>query len=179
MHWGLVLLIAVEIPLGFWMVNLIDESVDSAFDSLWLANAASAHHTIGFLLLALAFLRINWRLNHPAPGLPPGTATHERYLARTTQGFLYFLMFFYPLTGWAILATAPDGLPIHFFSWEIPRLVTIQSAGTTLASNAFTTLHQVCWKIGGALLLLQVSGAAWHQFVRKDSLLAHMWKGDE
>lgn len=181
MHWGLVLLIAVEVPLGFWMVNLLDASLGAAAGNAlvdsWVVRTASTHHTIGFLILALALLRINWRLNHPTPALPSGTATHERYLARATQGFLYFLMFFYPLTGWAILSTAPDGPTIHFFTWEIPRLVSTQSAGTEFASNLFTTLHQLCWKVGGALLLLHVCGALWHQFVRRDNLLTRMWKG--
>ncbi len=176
LHWSLVLLILVEVPLGFWMVNLIEANVTTSTENAWTARATNAHHTLGFLVVILAFLRINWRLNNPTPGLPAGTAAHERYLARATQGFLYFLMFFYPLTGWAILSTSTEGSPIHFFIWEIPRLISTKSAGTTFASDLFTTLHQVCWKVGGVLLLLHVSGALWHQFVRKDHLLTRMWK---
>jgi cytochrome b561 len=177
MHWLLVLVIAVQVPVGFWMVDLIEDSIATKVDDPWILITANVHHTIGFLVIILAFWRINWRLNNPTPGLPEGSAAYERYLARITQGFLYLPMFFYPITGWASLSTSPDGLPILFFGWEIPRLVAAQSAGTTFASDLFSELHLACWKVGGALLLLHVSGAIWHQFVRKDGVLMRMWRG--
>ncbi|TFG87654.1 MAG: cytochrome b [Chromatiales bacterium] len=176
-HWILVLIVAVQIPLGFWMVDLIEDNIASQGDDPWIMLTANVHHTIGFLVLILAFWRINWRLNNPTPELPASRSAYELYLARITQGFLYFLMFFYPLTGWAVLSTSPDELPILFFGWEIPRMVSAQSEGTTFASDLFSELHLACWKAGGALLLLHVSGATWHQFIRRDDLLMRMWRG--
>ena len=36
------------------------------------------HKSIGMLVLALAALRLVWRLGNPAPALPPGTPRWER-----------------------------------------------------------------------------------------------------
>ncbi len=177
MHWSLVLIVAVQIPLGFWMADLSEDSIASQGDDPWILRTANVHHTIGFLVLILAFVRINWRLNNSTPELPASMAAHERYLARFTQGFWYFLMFFYPLTGWAVMSTSPDELPTLFFGWEIPRMVSAQSAGTTFANDLFSDLHLACWKVGGVLLLLHVAGAMWHQFIRRDNLLMRMWRG--
>jgi cytochrome b561 len=177
MHWSLVLIVAVQVPLGFWMVNLIKDGIVSEGDDPWIMRTANVHDTIGFLVLILAFFRVNWRLNNPTPELPARMAAHERLLARLTQGFLYFLMFFYPLTGWAVLSTSPDELPILFFGWEIPRMVSAQSVGTTSANDLFSALHLACWKVGGVLLLLHLSGTLWHHFIRRDDLLMRMWRG--
>lgn len=177
MHWILVLIVAAQVPLGFWMVDLINDNIASQGEDPWIMRTANLHHTIGFLVLILAFFRVNWRLNNPTPELPASRSAHELYLARFTQGVLYFLMFFYPLTGWAVLSTSPDALPILFFGWEIPQMVSGQSEGTTFASDLFSELHVACWKVGGVLLLLHVSGAMWHQFVRRDHLLTRMWRG--
>lgn len=177
MHWILVLILVVQIPVGFWMEDLVEDNIASPGDDPWIMVTANVHQTIGFVVLILAFWRVNWRLNNPTPQLPAGRAAYELYLARITQGFLYFMMFFYPLTGWGILSTSPDELPVLFFGWEIPRMVSAQSEGTTVASDLFSDLHRACWKVGGALLLLHISGAMWHQFIRRDNLLMRMWQG--
>jgi cytochrome b561 len=177
MHWLSVLLITVQIPLGFWMVNLIEANAEILDDNKWTLRTASAHHTIGFLVLILALLRVNWRLNNPTPELPAGLAAYQRLLARFTQGFFYFLMFFYPLTGWAALSTSAEEVPVFFFAWEIPRMFSVESGGSTFANDLFSELHRACWKVGGVLLVLHVSGAMWHQFIKKDNLLMRMWRG--
>lgn len=177
LHWVMALLIAVEIPLGFWMVNLIEADTEAQNEVAWVLRTAIVHHTIGFLVLILAFFRANWRLNNPTPDLPPSLTTFQRYLTRSTQLFLYLLMFFYPLTGWAVLSASTDGLPVFFFGWEMPRMFPPQAGGSTFAYDLFADLHQACWKVGGVILTLHISGALWYQFIREENILLRMWRG--
>jgi len=177
MHWLVALFIAIEIPLGFWMADLIEAYAETRGDDTWVLRTINAHHSVGFLILILALLRINWRLNNPTPELPASIATYQRYLTRITQVFLYFLMIFYPLTGWAVSSTSAGEFPVYFFGLEIPRMISPQSAGSTFAYDLFSEMHRACWKIGSVLLTLHVSGALWGQFIKKEHILTRMWRG--
>ncbi len=179
MHWIVALLVIIEVPLGFWMANLIEVYIETRGDDSWVMYTSNAHHTIGFLILVLAILRINWRLNNPTPGLPASLDIYQRILTRITQAFLYVLMIFYPLTGWAVSSTFSGDIPVYFFGLEIPRMISAQSEETTFAYNLFSEMHQACWKIGCALLVLHVTGALWCQFVKKDPVLMRMWRGHD
>ena len=177
MHWLVALFVTIQIPLGFWMVDLIEAYIETQGDDTWVMRTMNAHHTLGFLILILALFRVNWRLNNPTPDLPAGLAVQQRYLARVTQIFLYVLMIFYPVTGWAVSSTSIGEFPVFFFGFEMPRMISPQSDGSTFAYDLFSTMHRTCWKIGGVLLTLHVSGALWHQFVKRDHLLIRMWRG--
>jgi len=161
------------------MEDLIEVYTETRGDDSWLLLTMNAHQTIGFLVLILAFLRINWRLNNPTPDLPAGYATYQRYLTRTTQLFLYFLMVFYPLTGWAVSSASALELPVLFFGLEIPRMIAPRADGSTFAYDLFSATHQTCWKIGAALLTLHVSGALWSQFIKKNRVMERMWRGHD
>ena len=176
-HWLVALFIAVEIPLGFWMADLIEVYTETQGDDTWAIRTINVHQTIGLLVLMLAILRINWRLNNPTPDLPASHAAYQRYLARVTQVFLYILMIFYPLTGWASASTSAGEFPVFFFGLEIPRMISSQSEGTTFAYDLFSGMHRACWKIGSGLLFLHVSGALWGQFIKKEHVLTRMWRG--
>ena len=176
-HWLLVLLVAIQIPLGFWMADIIETYTQTQGDDLWVMRSTNMHHTIGFLILGFTFLRVNWRMNNPTPNLPAGYSAYKRYLARTTQVCSYVLMIFYPVTGWAVSSASAQNLPIFFFGFEIPRMIAPQADGSTFAYDLFLESHRACWKIGAALLLLHVAGAVWGQFIKKNQLLARMWRG--
>jgi cytochrome b561 len=178
-HWIAVLLIAVELPVGFWMADLIEVYNETKSDDIWALRTINVHQTVGFLILILTILRVNWRLNNPTPDLPASHAAYQRYLARVTQVFLYILMIFYPLTGWAVASTSAGDFPIFFFGLEIPRMVTPQSGGSSFAYDLFSEMHQACWKIGAALLALHVSGALWGQFIKRNRVLERMWQGND
>jgi len=178
-HWLVVLFIAIEIALGFWMEDLLEVYTETQGDDTWVLLSMNGHHTIGLLILFLAFLRMSWRMNHPIPDLPAGYAAFQRILARTTQIFLYFLMVFYPVTGWAVASASAAEFPVFFFGLEIPRMMAPRTDGSTFAYDLFSVTHQTCWKIGAALLTLHVSGALWGQFIKKNHILMRMWRGHD
>ena len=179
-HWGIVFLIILQVPLGFYMVEVYETYTETyAEDQLPLVlRTNQVHHTIGLVVLLLASLRMSWRLANPTPGLPPALATYQRVLARATHVFLYVLMFIYPLTGWAALSAYEGEFPIYFFGWDsVPRIVPQVAEGSTFDYEFFGDIHKLLWKIGAGVLGLHMVGALWHQFVANDGVLERMWRG--
>ena len=94
LHWLIVAMIAVQVPLGFYMNDVYKELIATrSTDYSHLLLVSRLHHTNGFLILILATLRLTWRVTNPTPGMPAGLAAYQRHLARLTHVFLYALLF--------------------------------------------------------------------------------------
>jgi cytochrome b561 len=180
-HWGLVVLAAIQIPLGFYMVDVYEFYTETYADDRlpMVLRTSMSHHTIGFLILTLATFRLAWRASNPTPGLPANLAAYQRRLARTTHVLLYILMFAYPLSGWAALSSYEGEFPIFFFGWDsMPRIVPQVAEGQRFDYDFFAQIHRFGWRVGALILGLHVFGALWHQFVAKDGILKRMWRGE-
>jgi len=180
LHWLIAAMIAVQVPLGFWMNAVYDELVATkSYDFSQLLAISRVHHTNGFLILILATLRLTWRAANPTPALPAGLATYQRLLARLTHVFLYGLLFAFPLSGWATLSAYEGEFPIFFFGWEnVPRLVPQAVDGSHAPYEFYAEIHEACWKIGSVVLGLHVIGALWHHVVVKDNVLRRMLRSE-
>lgn len=179
LHWLIAAMIAVQVPLGFWMNAVYDELIATkSYDFSQLLLISRVHHTNGFLILILATLRLTWRASNPTPALPPGLAAYQRVLARLTHVFLYALLFAFPLSGWATLSAYEGEFPIFFFGWEdVPRIVPQAVDGSHAPYEFYAEIHETCWRIGAVVLGLHVMGALWHHVVAKDNVLRRMWRG--
>jgi cytochrome b561 len=178
LHWGMALMIAVQVPLGFLMVDAYDAWLAGKGDEALVMSLSRAHNTLGFLVLIAATLRLSWRLANPTPGLPPALEAYQRFVARLTHGLLYALLFVFPLTGWAALSAYDGEFPIFFFGWDsVFRIVPQATEGSPWTSDLFGEIHETCWKIGAVVLGLHVVAALWHEYVRKDGVLARMLRG--
>ena len=179
LHWLIAAMLAVQVPLGFWMNAVYDELVATkSFDFSQLLLISRVHHTNGFLILILATLRLTWRASNPTPALPPGLAAYQRVLARLTHVFLYALLFAFPLSGWATLSAYEGEFPIFFFGWEnVPRIVPQAVDGSHAPYEFYAEIHETCWRIGAIVLGLHVMGALWHHVVAKDNVLRRMLRG--
>jgi cytochrome b561 len=172
------LMILVQVPLGFLMVQAYDAWLATHGDPARVMSLSRAHHTLGFLVLILVVARLAWRANNPTPDLPATLVRWQRQLARVTHAALYALLFAFPLSGWSALSAYTGQFPIFFFAWDdVPRLVPQASAGSAFNSDLFTAIHVVCWKIGAGVLLLHAGAALWHSFVKHDGVLRRMWSG--
>lgn len=170
-------MIAVQIPLGFWMVEVYEVYSETWGDDTWVMRTSNWHHTIGFLVLAAACARLSWRALNPTPELPTLTAV-QRLLARTTHVTLYLLLFIYPLTGWASLSAYEGEFPIFFFGFEsVPRLVPQVAEDAFFNYEFFAVIHRYCWRVGAAVLALHAGAALWHHYVARDGVLMRMWRG--
>lgn len=176
-HWLMAAMIAVQVPLGFYMNSLYDEA-NASGDFGALLRVSMFHHTLGFLVLILAAARLTWRAVNPTPVLPAGLATYQKVVARITHVFLYALLFTFPLTGWAALSAYEGQFPIFFFGWDdVPRLVPQALDGSHAPYEFYAEIHENCWRAGIFVLGLHVFGALWHQVVVKDDVLRRMWRG--
>jgi cytochrome b561 len=162
LHWGVALLIAVQLVLGFlrhW------KAIGNA---AWESVYAWVHLPVGFMVLGLAGLRLAWRFAQPHPQLPPQTTWWERLGANGTHTYFYVAMVVMPMTGWigfnAIkLEVAPFGVTLPHLIWDARPL-----------GFAAASVHLwVAYGLVGALLL-HAGAAAVHHWVKRDDVLLRM-----
>lgn len=177
-HWGILAAIVIQIPLGFWMVEVYEAYAETYGDDTWVMRTSRLHHTLGFLVLMAVGLRLGWRQFNQVPGYPAALTRAQRILARTNHVLLYALLFIYPLSGWASLSAYEGEFPIFFFGLDnMPRLVPQVAADDFFNYEFFAAIHRWCWRIGAVLLGLHAGAALWHQFVMHDGTLRRMWSG--
>ena len=127
------------------------------------------HKWAGVSLLALAGVRLAWRLTHPAPADAAGPAWQQR-AAHLTHGALYVLFFAVPLTGWAY--SSASGFPVVWFG--VVPLPDLAPVNRDLAET-LKTLHKALNISMALLVLTHIAAAIKHQWVDRDGLLARMW----
>ena len=177
-HWGMLLLIVIQIPLGFVMVEVYEAYAETYADDTWVMRTSRLHHTLGFVMLAFIVLRFGWRVANRTPELPASLVEYQRWLARGTHVLLYALLIVYPLSGWASLSAYEGEFPIFLFGWDsMPRIVPQVAEDAVFNYEFFATIHRWCWRIGAAVLGLHVFGALWHQYIARDGILRRMLMG--
>jgi cytochrome b561 len=123
------------------------------------AEIIPLHQSIGMVLLALACLRLAWRVWSARPAWPPDIKPHEIVLARIVHLALYALLFALPLSGW-LLASVEDE-PLRFFGWfDLPRIVVG-------SEEALEDLHEGLFNVLVGISVLHVLGAAKHWLAGK------------
>ena len=167
-HWVLGLALIGLFSVGLYMADL-----PFSPQRLKLYNW---HKWAGVTLLALAVLRVLWRLSHRPPALP---AAMVRAMPRwqtlahhATHGLLYALFFAVPLIGWAYSSAA--GFPIVFLGlWQLPDFVPVSKD----LAEAIKPWHQYSAFAMAGLVVLHVAAALKHQFIDRDDLIARMLPG--
>ena len=162
LHWTVVVLILAIALLGLAM-----DEVPRTPSWFWVWTA---HKSLGLTVLALAVVRLGWRLVAGAPAPVPGTPRWQHGVASVTHWALYALIFAMPLSGW-IMDSANGLRPLHFFGGPVvPKLVAPDEAIADAAHDAHETLFLVL-----VVLVAAHAGAAlWHHFVQRDATLLRM-----
>ncbi len=177
-HWGILAAIVLQIPLGFWMVEVYEAYAETYADDTWVMRTSRLHHTLGFLVLIAALLRLSWRQMNKVPDFPAVLTRAQKNVARINHLFLYLLLIIYPLTGWAALSAYEGQFPIFFFALDdVPRIVPQVPEDDFFNYEFFAIIHRWCWRIGAVVLGLHASAALWHQFIKHDGTLRRMWFG--
>lgn len=162
LHWSIVVLV-----LAMAIVGLSLDSLPKTPKYFWVYDL---HKSTGLAVLALAVVRLGWRLYAGAPPPLPGIPVWQRRVARTTHVLLYLLIFAMPLSGW--LYDSASGLrPLRWFGlFPVPKLATPDEA---LAGNALTA-HELLFWLLLALVTLHAASAVYHHVFRNDATLARM-----
>lgn len=177
LHWLMAAMLIAQVPLGFLMVDAYDAWLAGHGDTAQVMQLSRAHNTNGFLILILALFRLSWRLGNPVPDLPGTLVAWQRIVARITHLALYALLLVFPLSGWAALSAYEGEFPIFFFGWDqVFRIVPQATEGSPFNSDLFGEIHESCWKVGAVILLLHISAALWHEYIRRDGALSRMWR---
>lgn len=158
-HWLTALLI-----LALFATGLLAEGQAEAGAKLALVRA---HAPLGSAVLVLTLLRIVWWwVADRRPALPANQPEWQKFMAHAVHIALYVM----------IVLLAASGIATLVLSGALPAII----AGTTLPD--FDTVlprlvHGVASKLMLGLLALHIGAALYHQFIRRDRLLARMGVG--
>ncbi|WP_305805925.1 cytochrome b [Stenotrophomonas sp. YIM B06876] len=162
LHWSMAVLILTMLFVGVIMVS-----------SLTLRpTLVDLHRPLGIAIGLLALVRLGNRLSHRPPPLPADLPAIQKFAALASHWVLYALMLAMPLIGWAMLSAG--GYPIVMFgSVHLPAIVPhspdvyapLRAAHGLLAYLLFATV------------LLHLSAALYHAWVRRDGVFAAMARG--
>lgn len=156
-HWVSAILLVVT-----WLLMFIYQNTDDKF-------YIGLHKAFGISLLFWMIARLVNRLFVKAP--PPVPMPQWQTLASKLSHFaLYALLIAMPIAG--LLMTIYGGRAVDMFGlFQIPVFLTPDRS----AARFFNDLHtDIIWPLIIAFTLLHVGAALYHQFVKKDNLIARM-----
>ncbi len=160
LHWSMAGLILAALFMGWTMTDLAISPT-----RLKIYNY---HKWIGVTVLALALLRVAWKLGHPAPPLP-AMLRWQQLAAQAGHGLLYLLMLVMPVTGW--IYSNASGYPVVYLGkLPLPNLVGRDKA---LAAT-WVQVHELIGIALAALIAGHVLVALHHQFIARDGTLRRM-----
>lgn len=175
-HWAIAILVLINIALGIYFVQFLDRHNPSR------GAIVGLHESIGISILVLSFLRLGWRLSHPAPPLPSDFTSSQRLLARGTHYGLYLLLILVPLAGWALASLPPRPLMVFgAIAWPKIGLLAGLSADSKKAAGGLLAVSHIT----SAFLLLALTighiAAAlfYHAAIRQDRVLQKMLPGGQ
>jgi cytochrome b561 len=160
LHWLIVALLAVQLPLG-WLMPGIGRNVAPG-------AAMALHISIGMTILVLIVARLGWRLTHPVA--PESQLPHWQHIgAKLIHWLLYAAVLLTTLSGW--LYESARGWTISLFGLvPLPRLV----AGGSALGRALGLWHATLTWILIGLIGIHVAAALVHLFVYRDRIFYRM-----
>jgi cytochrome b561 len=160
LHWSVAGLVFAGLFMGWTMTGM-----EISPQRLKVYNY---HKWVGVTVLALALVRLIWKLTHRAPALP-AMPQWQRLAARISHGLLYVLMFVVPMAGW-IYSNASGYRVVYLGKLPLPNLV---ERDKELAA-AWLQVHGYLATTLAVLVGLHVLAALQHQFIARDNTLRRM-----
>jgi cytochrome b561 len=165
LHWLIGIAIILMLGFGFFMEDMPSDMKPLIYQT---------HKSIGLTILVLSFVRLFWRLSHKVPSLPQGMKKWEIIASKITHTGFYILMIGIPLSGWALVSSAPApyDYPVQWFGlFEFPSLPLTRAPQT---AGTFSEIHEILAYLTLALLALHIGAALKHHFINKDTVLTRM-----
>lgn len=128
------------------------------------------HKWVGVTVLALALLRLVWRLMHRPPALVD-MPRWQQWAAHGGHALLYVLMFAVPVAGW-IYSNATGYRVVYLGKLPLPNLVARDKALADFWHGA----HEALATVLAISIALHVLAALQHHFVHKDNTLRRMFQ---
>jgi cytochrome b561 len=163
-HWWTVLLIAIQVPVGLFMVRY-GAATNFAPPTGQLYDA---HKLLGLTILLLVAARLIYRLVRGAPADEPTLEPWQKAVSHVTHWAIYAMLLIVPLLGWLAISYygpfAPFGIPL-------PALAAQDDAKATQVFFA----HMVAAYVLIVLVGMHVGAALFHYVIRRDGVLARIW----
>ena len=161
-HWLIALLIIGAFTMGLVMTDIHGITPTKLKYYSW-------HKWAGVTILALATLRLLWRLSHRVPDYPAGMPRWERSAAHHLHTLLYVLMFAVPLSGYFYTLSA--GVPVVYFG--LFRLPVLIEANPELKPVLQALHYWLNMGLAGAVGL-HIAAALKHAFIDRDGVIKRM-----
>lgn len=162
LHWIIATLIFGGFALGWMMTRIPGITPDKLRFYSW-------HKWIGVTVLALAVLRVLWRLTHRAPPLPDSMRVWQRHAAHLGHILLYVLMIAIPVSGY--LYSSASNIPVVYLGIvPLPPIIAPDPVLKVWLKSIHITLDY------GLLVLVigHVAVAVKHHWLDGDGLLYRM-----
>ncbi len=164
-HWLIALLIIGAFSMGLVMTDIPGITPTKLKYYSW-------HKWAGVTILALATIRLLWRLTHPAPPYPATMPGWQKNTANGLHSLLYLLMFAVPLSGY--LYTLSAGIPVVYFGlFQLPVIIEPDPELKPVLKAVHYWLNMTL----AACVALHVAAALKHQFIDRDGVLKRMLPG--
>ena len=160
LHWAIAIMTILAIAVGMFVLNPIPDTADKM-------GMLQIHAVWGALLGLLLAARLVTRFTLPRPA--PATAGNAflDFVAKATHFFLYVGVIGMVVSG---LGTAVQANLPGVFSGSAPFPADFMAYPPRIG-HGFTALALI------GIIGLHVAAALYHQFIKKDNLLARMWFG--
>ncbi|HZX19167.1 MAG TPA: cytochrome b [Pseudomonas sp.] len=130
------------------------------------------HQPLGIAILLLVIVRLVNRLRHGAPALPADIPRWQVISANASHWLLYALMFSLPLLGWGVRSAG--GWPVTMFSGlTLPPIAPTHPVWYAVLRDAHGLLAWLLF----AVVLMHLSAALMHAWVRRDGVFSSMTPG--
>jgi cytochrome b561 len=161
LHWTIVVLIIAQF--------IIAESADDLPNGIEKLQRLSLHKSVGMTVLALALVRIGWKLVNRGAPTPVAMPRWQRISAAASHGLLYLLILAQPLSGWAMSSAA--NVPVTYFGrFQFPMLV----APNHDLHEGLEELHEGLFITLAVVALIHAAAALYHHFRMRDDVLRRM-----
>jgi cytochrome b561 len=165
LHWLMVALLVALLASGLYMARLPDVGFDTRKIALILV-----HKQLGLLALALAALRLAWRVGSALPALVGTLPDWQKVVARFVHLCFYGLMFALPISGWLMSSAA--GMTVSLFGlFDLPDIMPYSNYWF----QALIGFHKGLGYALLACIVVHAGAALRHHFVFKDETLRKMW----
>lgn len=164
-HWLTVALLAVQVPVGFYMayrgnvLNVWDATTNALY---------SSHKLLGMIVLLVVVARLTYRVVHGAPEPEPTIEAWHRVASAFNHVGLYVLLLLVPLLGWIGVSLYP-ALDI-FGLFKLPGLMAPDQkmSEVVFAYHGYAALGLI------AFAGVHIGAALYHYVLRGDNVLARM-----
>ena len=159
LHWISAVLLFIQIPLGFYLVDL-----DFGPERLTIEDI---HVTVGLSIFYLVILRLLYKIFNPTPKLEPSVFKGQKFLAKLNHVMLYV----------TILSITISGILKKLFNGETLTIIfkKIKIQDNFELGELFYNIHVISNYVLIALIIIHILAVITHKLFFNDNLLKRMF----